>query len=552
MKSLSWITIVLLLIARIAVGDALSQLPPAWSQRLLPLPEQDLSALDAGVQVRIAKVRDSLDRLLTRPRAGPHEIAEAWGKLGALLHVYQMQTAARIALENAHRLAPDEFRWLYYSAWVELGLGEDARALNLLERAARLRPDYAPLILRRADALRALGRLDEAGSLYLRAMKLPGLKAAASAGLAQIALLRRDFERAARLFHEALKLDPKADGLHYPLAQALLRLGRRDEARALLAAPGEKMPRVADELIERLDALHHDARNDYHQAMAALRKRDYARARTLFEQGLKKDRDNPRAEISLARTRYLAGDQDGARAALADIVARHPEQPLAWFLLGVLADAGGDAEAAMDHYRRVLRLDPDHEGANLFLARALYRKGDYHGAARYFDHLIEQGSEMSMAWWFDILAHIGAGEPEARVIERLQAAHEKFPEQSLFAGLLIDRLLAAGDPASRSRALELAEAMARARPIPPLHALLARVLAANGRFDDAIAYQRAVLDYERKQAPDSKALRPFEQALQDYREHRAPKVPPIDPARYQVPAVDAGMVMRNYKAARPY
>ncbi len=554
MKALAVGFLALFLASGPASADALSQLPPAWSQRLLPLPAQNLSALDAGVQARIARVRAGLNRLLQNPNADPGEIAEAWGKLGALSQVYRMQTAARIAFENAHRLAPDDFRWLYYLAWVEASLGDYARALPLFEQAARLKPDYAPLILRRADALRGLDRLDEARALYLQARKRPGLEAAADAGLAQIALAQRDFERAARLFDKALKLDPKADGLHYPMAQALLQLGKRREARALLAHPGHTPPKVADPLIAQLDALQQDARSDYHQAMVALRKQDYARAVEYFEKGLKKEGDNPRAAISLARTRYLLdGDADHTRAELARIVQRHPEATLARFLLAVLDDAADHTRRAEAGYREVLRQDPDHEGANLFLARSLYRRRQYADAARYFDHLIELGSENPMIWWFDLLSHIGArDEPPGKIITRIEQATEKFPENRMFQNLLIDRLLAQNTPEGRERALKQARALAATHPIPPVHTLLARVLAANGRFDEAVAYQQAVVDFERQQGQDPKRLQALEKALDDYRNRRPPPRPRLDPSRFQVPPVDRKQVLRNYKAARPY
>ncbi len=543
----------LLLVSAVAGADALSDPPAAWRGRLLPLPEQNLSALEASVRQRLDTVRHALDAMLRGPKAERNEMAEAWGKLGALSQVYQMYTAARVAFENAHRLQPDDFRWAYYLAWVQLSLGDNQQALALFDKARKLRPDYAPLILRRADALRGLERLDEARQLYIQAMKRPGLKAAASAGLAQIALMQRDFQLAVRLFRQALEIDPTADGLHYPLAQALLQLGERKQARTWLGRPGATLPRVEDPLIDELTALHHDARQYFHKAMLALRKQDYARSVELFEQGIAAaGGDNPRAAISLARTRYLAGDKPGARAGLKAIVARHPDRALAWFLLGVLDDAEGREGQAEAHYKKVLALEPDHEGATLFLARALFRRKDYANAARYFDRLIDRNVEQPPVWLFDIASHLGMRDDPAVIRRRLETAIRKFPESPVFRTLLAELLAASENSEDRQQALAIAEKMAAATPIPPVHGLLARALAANGRFDEAAAYQQGIVDFARKQKADSRQLAELEKVLDAYRAHR----PPADIApraeAFRIPPVEPLAVFRNYQAARPY
>ncbi len=550
--ALSSLLVGLLLATGIAGADALSELPEAWRGQLLPLPEQNLSALEASVRQRLGKVRHALDAMLRDPRADRNQMAEAWGKLGALSQVYLMHTAARVAFENAHRLQPDDFRWVYYLAWVQLGQGDNRQALALFDKAQKLRPDYAPLILRRADALRGLERLDEARQLYLQAIKRSGLKAAASAGLAQIALLQRDFQLAARLLRQALEIDPAADGLHYPLAQALLQLGERKQARTWLGRPGTALPKVEDPLIDELSALHHDARQYFHKAMLALRKQDYARSVELFERGIAAGGDNPRAAISLARTRYLAGDKAGARAGLEAIVAKHPDQALAWFLLGVLDDAEGREGQAERHYKKVLQLEPDHEGATLFLARALFRRKDYAEAAKYFDRLIARNVEQSPVWLFDIVSHLGMRDDPAATRRRLETAMRKFPENLVFRTLLVSLLAASESREDRKQALAIAEKLASATPIPPVHGLLALALAANGRFDEAAAYQQSIVDFARKQKADSRQLAALQEVLDAYRAHR----PPADSApraeAFKIPPVEPVVVFRNYQAPRPY
>jgi len=59
-----------------------------------------------------------------------------------------------------------------------------------------------------------------------------------------------------------------------------------------------------------------------------------------------------------------------------------PSSPDAWYLLGVLKEARGDFEGALDCYRKLLYLDPEHVEAMAHLALLTERQGDPEAAAR--------------------------------------------------------------------------------------------------------------------------------------------------------------------------
>ncbi|HZN02181.1 MAG TPA: tetratricopeptide repeat protein [Candidatus Polarisedimenticolia bacterium] len=85
--------------------------------------------------------------------------------------------------------------------------------------------------LNRAYALRALGRADEAVAEYERAFALNPGRLDAPNSLAVLAAERGDWDRAVVRYREALAIDPGFVDLRRSLGEALLALGRREEAR---------------------------------------------------------------------------------------------------------------------------------------------------------------------------------------------------------------------------------------------------------------------------------------------------------------------------------
>ncbi|HVW08433.1 MAG TPA: CheR family methyltransferase [Bryobacteraceae bacterium] len=63
-------------------------------------------------------------------------------------------------------------------------------------------------------------------------------------------------------------------------------------------------------------------------------------------------------------------------------VRQSPSSPGAWYLLGVLKEALGDSQSALDCYRKLLYLDPEHVEAMSHMALLIERHGDPEGAAR--------------------------------------------------------------------------------------------------------------------------------------------------------------------------
>jgi chemotaxis protein methyltransferase WspC len=87
---------------------------------------------------------------------------------------------------------------------------------------------------------------------------------------------------------------------------------------------------------------------------------------------------------TLAEARRLAdaGSLDAAARAAAQHAETAPDDAEVWYLLGLIADAQGEAALALAHYRKTLYLEPGHYEALTHQAALLEVQGDTDGARR--------------------------------------------------------------------------------------------------------------------------------------------------------------------------
>ncbi len=548
---------VMSLIGLLSIGplraDPVSEPPEPWKERVTAVPELDLGGVDAASRAELLQARSTLSGLLISPQADVQAVGDAYGRLGALYQVHNVSSAAGRCYRNAIRHSPKNFRWPYYHGELLRNGGRHQEALESYARALALNPDYPALTLRRAQSMIELGRMPQARDLLKTIEDSSGLEAAVQYELARIAQSRKDHRQAVEHLRKALQLEPRAERLHYPLAQALRALGEAEQAREHLAHQGRDLPTVNDPLVDELNALKRGSHSHYRRAMAAVEKSDYAQAAQAFEQGLAMDAGNANARISYARVLYAGGRREAAQEQLEKVLSQDSDSPLAAFLLGILVDQAGDAERAEALYRRALSSQPRHAGANYYLASQQFRSGAYAQAARHFGIARESNPDIAIAAFLQLLAQWYAGRPDAEIVvamEQLTSARPQDPQPRYALCLM---LAASQDRQVQSpgRALELAEALAEEMPMPLTLALLARAHAANGehRQAEALSRQLDTLPYW-TQGIESSVLRAD---LQAYRNHEVPASVwrPFDPM-LQAPPPLADGPMRDYPAALPY
>ena len=185
-------------------------------------------------------------------------------------------------------------------------------------------------------------RADEA---LQRALALDAKNADAVVGRANLALARHDFAEALALARRARRLQPTEVAAYPALVDALVELGRYDEA-----------ARALQQFIDRKPSLPAYARVSYF--------------------------------------RELHGDLDGAVEAMQLAVAASSGVPEATAsvqaLLGQLQFARGDLDAAREAHRAALAAFPDHAAAQAGLARVEAAEGRLDSAARRLQTLVDR------------------------------------------------------------------------------------------------------------------------------------------------------------------
>ena len=534
-------------------GDVASDLPASLAGRLRAIPEVKVDNLDAVGRESIQTARRQLNEALQSQPVEFDRLAAAYGELGGLYQVHRVFPPAEDCYQNVLQLAPDEFHWTYYAAYLADKDGRTREAMERYKHARKLEPGYKALMVRLGNVLLDLNELEQAQAAFEEVVNTAGLEAASLYGLGQVALLKRDYDTAIDLFSRALEHEPAASRIHYPLAQALRAKQRNDEAKAQLAMRGDQPPSISDPQIEGLEALKTGSRAHFRNAMDAMKLQDYKAASEAFAQGLAMEPDNTRARISYARTLYLTGDKSGARKTLEAALAMQPDNSLGQFLLGVLAEEEGDAGKAADYYRRAIRYTPDHFGAHQHLADQYYHQGNYTEAARHYARSIkgEPGNLAATIPYMDTLLLTDA--PATTLMTSLETAVQRFPEYPGFQPLQI--LLLAGSSNAEIRdpeaALKIAQQLNDQYPTPQYQELLALALAATGSYQDAITIQENLLSFAQRAMPAEVGR--VTKTLAYYQDKTLPPLDElINHAALQPAKFNATAEFRDYPAYRPY
>jgi tetratricopeptide (TPR) repeat protein len=552
LKLLTFITLLLAGPPAMA-GDAASALPESLAGSLRAIQEVKLDDLDTQARDSIQLARRQLNEALQAQPVQLDKLAAAYGELGGLYHVHAAFPAAGDCYHNAGQLAPDEFRWAYYAAYLAEKDGRTRLALDRYQHAQTLDTAYKALTLRLGNILLDLNELEQAQAAFQLVVNTTGLEAASLYGLGQIALLQRDHDTAIDAFTRALQYDPAASRIHYPLAQALRATQRNDEAKAQLALRGDQPPSFRDPLIEGLEALKIGSRFQFLQAMRAIKRQDYAAASEAFAEGLSGEPDNVLARISYARTLYLIDDKAAARQALEAALVIQPDNSLGLFLLGLLTEEQGDADKAADYYRLAIRHTPEHTGAHQYLADQYYRQGNYTAAAEHYASSIK-GEPNNLAATIPYMGTLLLTDaPAATLMTGLETAIVRFPEYPGFKPLQI--LLLAGSPDSQihnpETALKNAQQLNGQYRIPPHQELLALAYAASGDYPQAVSIQEELLSYARRDMPGE-----TERVAQTLAYYQDKTLPPlgelVNYAAFQPQGFNATAAFRDYPAPRPY
>ena len=456
----------------------------------------DLARVGESVQAQIREYHAALPPRDARAGLPPELQAEAVGGMGMILMASWFTAAAEPCLREAAALAPDDVRWPYYLAQLYRDRGALDESAAFFEQALRIQSEDPTTLFWLGDIRLEQGRPDDAEPLFAQALTLYPSSLSARYGLAQTALLRDDYRRAADLLEEILARDPDIGAVHYPLGMAYRGLGDDAQAEEHLRRRENAEIRPADPLMAALDSLLDTAGTYESSGLAALDREEWPAAIEQFRQGLELDPDNPGLRHRLGTALFMTGDLDGAMTEFERVVRTTPDYYPSHYSIGVLLQETGRHVEAVKRFATALRQRPGDDAARLRMAISLRHSGDPQESLSYYEAVLRSNPNAAEARFGYVMALVQLGRyREAH--DRLVTAMDAFPNETSFPHALARLLAAAPDSAIRNgrRAMTLVERVMDAEPEPTidLAETMAMTLAELGRFGEAAEVQRALI-----------------------------------------------------------
>ena len=477
-----------------------------------------------------AKIRRVRQEVLDAP-----DSAGVVGRLGMVFHAHELHAEAIACYRRAEELAPQEPRWPYVAALAtaETDLGG---AVGDFERAVALQPGRPAVHVSFGDVLSRLGRSEEAAEQYRQALALAPETTHALYGLAQAALGRGEVEMAAEHLERAATLASYHGEVHARLAQVYQRLGRTDDdERERLRAgayPGSSRtpdPFLAEVWAEAVNSRAYTERGRrlaesgrFAAAEAEFRKvleirpgnaRDFSNlggaltgqekleeAIGQYRKALEVAPNDTYALNNLAMALAGQGDVEGAAEHLRRAIELESDYADAHRNLGLMHARQGRHEEAIDHYRAAIAANPSLARAHNDLGTSLAGRGEIEQAIEHWRQALEIDRRELSALHNLAVALIQGGE-HREAVEWLRRGLETAPNSSRLVSLLAWELATAPDHSLR----DAAEAERLARRVynafsdrPQMGDVLAAALAAQGRFDEAVAVAEGALAQARR------------------------------------------------------
>jgi tetratricopeptide (TPR) repeat protein len=395
-----------------------------------------------------SEIREQLRKAYATAQASPRD-AEAVGRLGMTLHTYEEYAGAAVCYERARRLAPDEFRWVYYFGIVQAALGKHGEAAALFKDAARQRADYLPARLRLADSLLATSQSNESRSLYEAIVKKNAAIAQAHYGLGRIEAAGA-FAAAAAHFRKAIELFPEYGAAHYALGLALRNLGQADKAQEHLALSQKhklSRPPLEDPLLNSIAELNTLGTEILKRGVALESAGRIEESIAEHERALEVNAQLTQAHINLIQLYGRTGRVEKAEKHYRAVVALNPNLADSHYNYGVLlagqeryAEAAqafylslqinqfsaeahhnyaamiereGRLDEAAEHFRKAIENRPGHRLAHFHLGRILVHRGKLAEAIEHFHQTLSAEDEQTPRFTYALGAtYVRAGEKQ--------------------------------------------------------------------------------------------------------------------------------------------
>ncbi len=501
-----------------------STLPPT-RDGLLEIPLPDLSKLESSVAEQIRSVQQTFQGLGAQRDIASGDLAEAYGDLGGLYHVYEFSDAAEACYRNAALLAASDYRWHHLLGRLQESVGRLHEAFDSYSAALKLRPKFAATLVHLGSVSLQLNEMERAAEAFAETLRINPNEAAAYQGLGEMKLAEGNFAASAKHFERALQLAPAANRIHYSLGMAYRGLGEMDKARSHLEQRGTVGVRVRDPLVDEFQLLLRGERVHLLRGRLAFSAGQFEQAAHSFEEAVNADPESARARVNFGTTLGRLGDTARALEQFRAALDIDQQNVTAHFNLGTLYARAGEHGQAAEHLLFVVGEQPKDLQAARELAKTLIHLGRNDEALKYLPNVVDSSpseEEPRLA-----LAQLWVRRRQYRQAhDLLSTAHESFPKHGRTAHALARLLASCPDPSLRDgdRAVEIASRVFRAAQTAPYAETLAMALAQQGNCTQAAAVQLKIVDNSQKSDPET--LQRLQNSLVRYKAG-VPCAPPL-------------------------
>ena len=284
-----------------------------------------------------------------------------------------------LAFQRAIVLEPKEFAWPYYLAVAQENSSRPEQALAAVSDALRIRPDYAPAILKQGVLLVKLGRFQESDAVLEPLLSQNPRSAETLYNLGRVKFAQGDFTGAAYLYRRACEAFPTYGSAWFGLAEAERRLGRGAEAEKsyrLAESYKDRNPPSEDQLLAEVKKLATGIETRLIGAKRLMDRRQFDEASRIYKDVLAQHPDNPDCLVNLL---YMAqfpnqSSPEEVEALYATASRVSPNIPKVYLYYGTALASEGKYEAAVRAIEKGISLKPDDGEAHAWLADVMMRQ----------------------------------------------------------------------------------------------------------------------------------------------------------------------------------
>ena len=390
---------------------------------LASISQLDLTKSEPQVAQKITKTREDVISHL--------DSADAWGKLAMNLDAHDFKKESVPIYKEASMIDSSDVRWLYLGARVlsEIGMPE---CLDWFERAQKVKPDYAPLLVHYGDALLRFDKPDAALIKYKQTLGQDPTNSHALVGAAQIEFSKGDAPKARSDLEKAIQANPNHREA-YSLLSAVCKQLKDPDCHNQASAAVKNLPEktlMPDPIYSAVAAEGESSLWHRFRGSEYMKKGSFDLAIQEFQKAIR-IRPDIQTREDLAKAFNAAGKFHEAKKEYQSIIDAHPTSNN-YFGLGLANARMGSYNEAENSFRKAIELKPEFAEAHFNLAVVFAKRGRLKETIQSLNDAIRINPNYSEAHYRLGLAYIAANNENA--VRQQYAVLEKL-DQKLAANL---------------------------------------------------------------------------------------------------------------------